>query len=148
MDIWPAAMSAIIFGMKKGLNFGPDLLVLGIVGHFFLEGLDTTDAHAEDYADTILVFCLQVHTAILDSLLGSNHGQLGIAVHLASLLAVEIVVYIEVLYLTSKLCLKFRCVEKCNGSGSTDSVEQVFPHLIRSVADWRHCAQTRYNYSF
>ena len=34
--------------------------------------------------------------------------------------------------------------DKC----SANSVDQVIPHLLGSVAYWRHCAQTCYNYSF
>ena len=153
-------METVLDGNLSGGNVGNHLrdeerielrtvgLMLGIVFHLFLKSLDATDTHAEDNTDAVLVHSLQVHLAILDSLLGSNHGQLGVAVHLAGLLAVQVVVHIEVLHLACELGLKQCCIEKCNGGGTTDSVEQVLPHLLGSVADRRNCAKSRYNYSF
>ena len=124
------------------------LLMCGIVTYLIFEGFDTTDTHTKDNTDTVLVLLLQIHITILNGLLGSNQSQLGIAVHLTGLLTIQIVSNVEVLHLTSKLSLKISCVEKCNRSGTTDSIEQVLPRLFWSVADWRNCAKTCYNYSF
>ena len=123
-------------------------LVYAIVLYFFLEGLNSTDTYAKDHTDAVFVFSLEIHLTVFDSLLGGNHGQLGIAVHLTSLLAVDKIVDIEVLHLTSELCFEFTCIKKCNRCCAANSVEQVVPHLFWSVADWCHCAQTCYNYSF
>ena len=89
---------------------GIELRTLGlmdtIVFHLVLEGLNSTNTNAIDHADTIHVLCLQVHATILDSLLGSNHSQLCITVHLTGLFAVKILVHVEVLYLAGKLGLE------------------------------------------
>ena len=93
-------------GDEEGVELRTISLVLAIVLYLILEGLDTTNTYAVNHTNAVLVFCLQIHAAILNGLLSSNQGQLGVAVHLASFLAIQIVVYIEVLYLTSKLCLE------------------------------------------
>ena len=80
--------------------------VYAIIFHLVLEGLNSTNTNTKDNTNAVLVFSLQIHLTILNCLLGSNHGQLGIAVHLTRLFAVEIVVDVEVLNLTSKFCLE------------------------------------------
>ena len=91
---------------EEGVELRTISLVLAIIFHLVLESLDTTDTYAINYTNAVLVLCLQIHAAIFNGLLGSNQGQLGIAVHLASLLAIQIVVHVEVLDLTSELSLE------------------------------------------
>ena len=79
---------------------------------------------------------------------GSNHGELRIAVHLTGFLAIQIIVDIEVLHLTGKLRLKQACVEQCDGSGSTDTINHVLPHLLGRITDGSHSTKTCYDDSF
>ena len=133
---------------EEGVELRSVLAVCTIVAHLILEGLDTADAYAEDHADAVLVLGLQVHAAVVDSLLGSNHGQLSVAVHLACLLAVQVVVHVEVLHLAGELCLKVCCIEIRNRSSTADTIDEVFPHLVGVVADRRHSTQSCYDDSF
>ena len=79
--------------------------VLAVVDHLIFESPDTSDTHAIDNADAVLVFGLQVHSAIFDSLDGCNHGHLRVAVNLACFLAVEIFVYVKVLDFATEMGL-------------------------------------------
>ena len=119
-----------------------------IVAHLVLEGLNTTDTHAKHDADTVLVLLLQIHAAILDSLLGSNEGQLRVAVHLASLLAVQIVVHVEVFHLAGELSLEVGCIEMCNRGSTALASEEVLPCFLHVVTQWRNGTQSCYYYSF
>ena len=77
-------------------------LVNTIVFHLILEGLNSTNTNSVNHTDTVLVFCLKIHAAVLNSLLSSNQGQLCVAVHLTCLFAIQKIVHVEVLYLTSE----------------------------------------------
>ena len=125
-------------GNEEGIELRTVLLILGIIAHLFLKGLNTPDTDAEDYADAVLVLLLQVPAAVFHGLHGSNHGELRIAVHLTGFLAIQIIVDIEVLHLTGKLRLKQACIKQGDGSSPTHTVDQVVPHLIGRITDWCH----------
>ena len=83
IEICPEAMSAIILGMKKGLNRGPFLfLSQGVFADLFFEGMDTADAHSEYHADVVFVDRFEVQTAVLYSLHCRHDCILFIEIHL------------------------------------------------------------------
>lgn len=141
-------MSAIILGMKKGVELGTIGLVDTVVFHFVLEGLDAADAYAEDHTDAVLVFLVEVHGTILHGLLGSDESQLRVAIHLARLLAIDIVVDVEVLHLAGKLRLEIGGVKAGDGSCSALSCHHVLPGLFGRVAQRRDGTEAGHYYSF
>ena len=153
-------MEAVHDGNLSGGNVGNHLgdeerielrsvfLVCPVVFHFVLEGLDTADTHAIDYADAVLVFCLQVHAAVVDSLLGSDDGQLRIAVHLASLFTVNPFVDIQTFHFASEMSLAFRSVEQCDRCSTTLAGHQVFPAFFGIQSNRSNGTKTCYNNSF
>ena len=133
---------------EEGAELRTILPMGSIIAYLILEGLDTTDTNTIDNTNAVLVLCLQVHTAVLDGLLGGNEGQLCVAVHLAGFLAVDIFVDIQVLDLTGKLCLELRCIEKGNRCSTALASQHVLPSLLGRVAQWRNGTHTSYYYSF
>ena len=119
-----------------------------VVFHLFLKCLNTSDTHTIDHANTVLVDGLKIHAAVVDGLLGGYHGQLCVAVHLTSLLAVQVVVHIEVLHLAGKLGLEVGGIETCNSSSTTDARNKVFPCFLRRIAYGGDGTETCYNNSF
>ena len=85
--------------------------MLAVVHYLVLECLDASNADTVDHAHAVFVDSLQIHARVLDSLNGTDHGQLRAAVHLTSLLAVDVVIDIEVLDFTSELRLEIGCVK-------------------------------------
>ena len=93
MEMTPEAMSAIIFGMKNGLNFGVSS-PCHIINYFICKGLNSSITWFSDYIDSvsiqrievILPFCSASFTAtsayevngsyLLDSLLGIKSSKL------------------------------------------------------------------------
>ena len=63
--------------------------VYTVVLHFILEGLYTTDTHTKNHTNAVFVYAFQVHATVLYGLHCRNHGQLCVAVHLASLFTVD-----------------------------------------------------------
>ena len=133
---------------EEGVELRTLVVMSTVVHHLLLEGLDAADAHTEHHADAVLVFLLQVPAAVLHSLLGGNEGQLRVAVHLACLLAVEVLVHVEVLHLAGERGLKQGGIKLCNRSGSADTLEHVLPHLLRGVAQRCNGTQSCYDDSF
>ena len=121
--------------------------VLAVINHLILEGLDAADADAVDYTYAVLVHSVKVEFAVLHSLHGSSHTQLGATVHLAYFLPVDIVVRIEVFYLASELSLELGSVKQRNRSSATLSLQQVGPCLVNVVAERGQCAHSCYYYS-
>ena len=121
-------------GDEEGVELRTVLTMGSIVGYLVLESLDTADTYAVDHTNAVFVFGLQVHGAVLNSLLGSNQGQLGIAVHLASLLAVQVCVDVKVLDLTGKLRLEVGGIEMGNRSCTALACQHVLPSLLGSIA--------------
>ena len=80
--------------------------MLGIISDLVFEGLDTSDTNTEHNADAVLVNAFNIHLAVVDSLYGSCHGKLCVAVHLASFLTVDIIGGIEAFHFASELCLE------------------------------------------
>ena len=119
-----------------------------VITNLVLKGLDTANTYAIHDADAVLVLCLQVNAAILDSLLGSNQGQLGIAVHLTCLLAIEIFVDIEILDLTGKLGFEQGGIETGNRRSTTLTSHHILPSLLRIISKWRNGTKSCYYYSF
>ena len=120
----------------------------GIVAHLVLECLDTADTYTIDNTDAVLVYALQIHLAVFNSLYCRSHGELSVAVHLAGFLAVDIVVDVESLHLASELCLELGCVEMCDRCGSAYAFEKVLPSFLRIVSHWCNGTESCYYYSF
>ena len=70
-------------GNEEGRELWSVLLMLAVVDDFVLEGTNTANAYTIDNTDAVLINSLQVHTAILHSLNGRDHGNLRITVDLA-----------------------------------------------------------------
>ena len=132
---------------EEWVELGAVLRVLSIIGNLVLESLYTTNAHAIDNADTVLVHFIQIQSGVLHTLHSRNHGQLCVAVELACLLAVNVVIDIEVLNLASELCLKQRTIEMGNRRSTALAGKQVLPSLLRRVANRCNGTETCYYYS-
>ena len=74
--------------------------------------------------------------------------QLGVAVHLAGFLAVDVVIDVETFHLAGELCLELGSIKQCNGRCPAHSADQALPGLLGSVADRCHRSEARYNNSF
>ena len=122
--------------------------MLAIIRHLVLEGLDAADAHTVDHAYALLVDGLEVNLAVFYGLLGSDDGELCVAVHLACFLAVDEIVDVQTLHLTGKLGLEIGGVKVGDGSCSALSSEQVCPCLLGGVAYGGNGTYACYNYSF
>ena len=94
-----------------------------------------------------LVHRLKVESRVLDTLNGANHGQLRVAVHLAHLLAVQVIADIEVFHLAGELRLEVRRIKLCNRCCAAFTSHEVLPGLLRRVTDWSNGTQTCYYYS-
>ena len=117
-------------------------------GCLILESLYTTDTYTIDNTNTVLVLSLQIHAAVFYSLLGSNQRQLSVAVHLTGLFAIKIVVYVEVLYLASKLSLEVSGIKACNRGCSALTSQQILPSFLDRITQWCYGTQSCYYYSF
>ena len=137
-------------GDEEGTKLGTQLLAGTSIGlNLFLKSLDTSDAHAIDDADTVLVNLFQIHATICNGLRGSSDGILAVEIHLASLLAVDAIVFgLEVLDLTSKLCLELFGIEMGDGCSTTDAIQKVFPRFLDGIADGGDGAKACYYNSF
>ncbi len=80
--------------------------MLTVIHHFVLKGLDTADTDAVNDTDAGHVFLLQIDTSILHTLNGTDHSQLGATIHLASLLAVNVIIDVKILHLAGKCRLE------------------------------------------
>ena len=99
-----------------------------------LESLDTSNTYAIYNTNAVFVFLFQVKTRILYTLNGGNHGQLGIAIKLASFLAINVSIEIKAFYLASELCLEFGAIEQSNRSSATLTSHEVVPGFLWSIA--------------
>ena len=133
---------------EERIELGTVLRMGCIVAHLILEGLDTADAHTIDDTDAVLVGRLQVDCRILYTLDGTDHCQLGVAVELAGLLAVNVIIDVQAFDLTGELRLELGCIETCNRSCTALPCQHVLPGLLRSVTQRSNGAQTCYDYSF
>ena len=132
---------------EERIELRTSLDVLTIVDHLLLERVDTADAHAVNDADAALVHRLKVESRVLDTLNGANHGQLRVAVHLAHLLAVQVIADVEVFHLAGELRLEVRRIKLCNRCCAAFTSHEVLPGLLRRVTDWSNGTQACYYYS-
>ena len=135
-------------GDEEGVELGFLAEVLPIVSNFLFKGLDTADANAVNHANAVAVFFFHVQAAVFDALHGRDDGQLGVAVHLACLLTVDIVGHVEVFHLASELAFEIGGVEMCDGCCATLTSQQVSPRLFGRVANGGNGSKTRHYYSF
>ena len=94
-------------GPWKRIELGTcGLAVQGIVACFFFERADTANAGTEYNTDSVQILILDIKTGVAYRLLGHGDGILGIQVHLAGFLAVDVLVGIEVLHFACELGLE------------------------------------------
>ena len=123
-------------------------MVQTIVYHLVFKGLDAADAYTVNHAYTLFVEGVEVYLAVFDSLFCSDDGELCVAVHLASFLAVDIVVYVEAFNLASKLCFEVGGVKMGDRGSTALTCQQVCPGFFSSIAYGCNGANARYYYSF
>ncbi len=124
------------FRNEERIVFRTLVSVKGVISGFLLEGVQATDTGGEDHADTILVdTLLGIELSVVDSLLSSHEGILGVEVELAQLLAVEVFFGVKILYLTCKLRLEKRSVEMSDGAGSALTLDGTLPSLGHVIAE-------------
>ena len=133
---------------EEGVELRLFTKVLAIVSNFLFKGFDTADTHTVNHANAVTVFLFHVQTTIFNTLHSRDNGQLGIAVHLASLLTVDIVGHVEVLHLAGELAFEIGGVEMCDGCCATLTGQQVSPRLFGRVANGGNGSKTRHYYSF
>ena len=91
---------------EEGIELRSDrVLCLGIAQQLLVEGLNTTNTRSKNHTDTVLIYLVQIHRSIGNSLLGCIDGQKTITVALASLLPIHDLQRIEILHFASELCL-------------------------------------------
>ena len=124
-------------------------MIQRIVSGFFFKCMEAADTGSYDNTHAILVDrVLGVDTCVGYGLTGCHNGILGIKVELTKLLAVEVFVTVEVLYLAGELCLELRCVKMGDRTGSADAVLGVLPRGGNIVADGADHSEAGYYDSF
>ena len=124
------------------------LLVGTEILHLVLKRANTSDTYTVDNTDLVLVDLLQVHATIGNSLVGCNDGQLCVTVHLAGLLAVNILCDVKVFHLTGEMSLALRAIKLCNRGSSAHAVQKVLPCFLGCITERRNGTDTCYYYSF
>ena len=136
-------------GDEEGIELGAHGCAIDSpVAGFFFKRMDAADTYTEDYADAVLVNSFEVHTAVLDSLLGSHEGILLVEVHLAHLFAVEEVGSLKALHLASKLGLEVGSIKVGDRCSTADTILNVFPSFGHSVTDGGQGTETCDDHSF
>ena len=136
-------------GDEEGIELGAHGCAIDSpVAGFFFKRMDAADTYTEDYADAVLVNSFEVHTAILNGLLGSHEGVLLVEVHLAHLFAVEEVGSLKALHLASKLGLEVGSIKVGDRCSTADTILNVFPSFGHSVTDGGQGAETCDDHSF
>ena len=109
--------------------------MLSVVHHFVLECSDTSNTNAIYHSDASLVFDIQIKTRIFYSLNSADKCQLGITVNLACFLPIEIFVDIQIFYLACKMGFEFGTIALSNRRCAALSCKQIFPSLLRGIAN-------------
>ena len=135
-------------GDEEGVELRTVLMMSTVVAYFIFKSLNTTDTYSINNAYACLVFLFEIHAAVFNSLLSSNDGQLCVAIHLAGLLAINVVIDVKVLHLTSKLCLEFRGIEKRNRRSTALASYHALPSLLGRVTQRSNGTHASYYYSF
>ena len=116
--------------------------------HLLLQGLQSAHSAAPYYSYAGTIFTLQVQLTVTQSLICHTHGELGIAVHLTRLFAIDICLGIEVLHLARELSLEQTRIKRSNRRDSAHSFHQRFPCIRRGITHRGKRTKTCYNNSF
>ena len=133
---------------KEGIEARAWFFIEGIVTCFFFESVNTTDTNTKHYANAIFVNCLKVPTTVFDSLHSCNECILFVEVHLTSVLTIDKVGYVEVLYLASKLCLKLWSVEVSDRCSTAHTILNVLPSFFYGITNGGKGTKASNYYSF
>ena len=81
-------------------------VALGKIGHFFLEGDQTTNATGKHNTNPVHIYITGVNSCIQYCLVAGNNGCLSKPVQLTGFLSVKKISWIKVFYLAGKPCFK------------------------------------------
>ena len=98
------------FGDKEGRETWRSV-ALCVIYNFCEECGEATDSGAPNHTNAVRVIGLLQQTAVLDSLIGRHHSELGKRIHFPRLFAIEKIFSIEVFYLTGEFHLELFCIE-------------------------------------
>ena len=119
-------------GDQEGRNLaGTTLQQLGVVG---LDGLQATQADAQDDAHVVGVVVIDDQAGVFEELLGGHHGELGEAVHAAGLFGRDEIFGNEVFHFAGNARVIVGGIEKGDGADTGFAGKQALPGSFKVIA--------------
>ena len=136
IEIWPGAISAIIFRNKKWVKFR-SAITASKIQHLILKSFQTTYTRTPDNTYPVGIDLGKIKTGILYGLIRSNQCVLCKPVHFSGLFAVKKIFCHKIFEFAGKLGFKKCCIKIGYWGSTTHAIDQTVPVIFYSITNWR-----------